>query len=171
MLASRGSRPLAPLAAALTLLLSVRAHAAAAPDIPFEKYQLANGLEVSRGRIVREALPSRLVERFQVIEYLSAFVLNRLITDGQIGRNMGLVEHRPNKGRQHNNCPTAADHGEAWQQMCGTSAQGGESEKREEYRDQHREERVLPIGKREAEKEKGGREPITPPWRSSRSPH
>jgi cellulose synthase/poly-beta-1,6-N-acetylglucosamine synthase-like glycosyltransferase len=40
--------------------------------------RVANGLEVSRGRIVREALPRRLVERFQVIEYLSAFVLNRL---------------------------------------------------------------------------------------------
>jgi cellulose synthase/poly-beta-1,6-N-acetylglucosamine synthase-like glycosyltransferase len=40
--------------------------------------RIANGLEVRRGRIVREALPRRLVERFQVIEYLSAFVLNRL---------------------------------------------------------------------------------------------
>jgi cellulose synthase/poly-beta-1,6-N-acetylglucosamine synthase-like glycosyltransferase len=40
--------------------------------------RVANGLDVSRGRIVREALPGRLVERFQVIEYLSAFVLNRL---------------------------------------------------------------------------------------------
>ena len=40
--------------------------------------RVANGLEVRRGRIVRESLPTRLVERFQVIEYLSAFVLNRL---------------------------------------------------------------------------------------------
>jgi cellulose synthase/poly-beta-1,6-N-acetylglucosamine synthase-like glycosyltransferase len=40
--------------------------------------RVANGLEVRRGRIVREALPQRLIERFQVIEYLSAFVLNRL---------------------------------------------------------------------------------------------
>jgi cellulose synthase/poly-beta-1,6-N-acetylglucosamine synthase-like glycosyltransferase len=40
--------------------------------------RVANGLEVRRGRIVRESLPHRLVERFQVIEYLSAFVLNRL---------------------------------------------------------------------------------------------
>lgn len=40
--------------------------------------RIANGLEVRRGRIVRESLPSRLVERFQVLEYLSAFVLNRL---------------------------------------------------------------------------------------------
>jgi cellulose synthase/poly-beta-1,6-N-acetylglucosamine synthase-like glycosyltransferase len=40
--------------------------------------RVANGLEVRKGRIVRESLPHRLVERFQVIEYLSAFVLNRL---------------------------------------------------------------------------------------------
>lgn len=40
--------------------------------------RVANGLEVRRGRIVRETLPGRLVERFQVLEYLSAFVLNRL---------------------------------------------------------------------------------------------
>ena len=40
--------------------------------------RVANGLEVRSGRIVKEALPNRLVERFQVIEYLSAFVLNRL---------------------------------------------------------------------------------------------
>jgi cellulose synthase/poly-beta-1,6-N-acetylglucosamine synthase-like glycosyltransferase len=40
--------------------------------------RVANGLEVRHGRIVREALPGRLVERFQVLEYLSAFVLNRL---------------------------------------------------------------------------------------------
>jgi cellulose synthase/poly-beta-1,6-N-acetylglucosamine synthase-like glycosyltransferase len=40
--------------------------------------RVANGLEVRRGQIVREALPHRLVERFQVLEYLSAFVLNRL---------------------------------------------------------------------------------------------
>ena len=40
--------------------------------------RIANGLEVRKGQIVRESLPSRLVERFQVIEYLSAFVLNRL---------------------------------------------------------------------------------------------
>ncbi len=40
--------------------------------------RIANGLEVQRGRIVRESLPPRLVERFQVLEYLSAFVLNRL---------------------------------------------------------------------------------------------
>jgi cellulose synthase/poly-beta-1,6-N-acetylglucosamine synthase-like glycosyltransferase len=40
--------------------------------------RIANGLEVRRGRIVRESLPPRLVERFQALEYLSAFVLNRL---------------------------------------------------------------------------------------------
>jgi cellulose synthase/poly-beta-1,6-N-acetylglucosamine synthase-like glycosyltransferase len=40
--------------------------------------RVANGLEVRKGRIIRESLPSRLVERFQVIEYLSSFVLNRL---------------------------------------------------------------------------------------------
>jgi cellulose synthase/poly-beta-1,6-N-acetylglucosamine synthase-like glycosyltransferase len=40
--------------------------------------RVANGLEVRRGRIIRESLPNRLVERFQVLEYLSAFVLNRL---------------------------------------------------------------------------------------------
>jgi cellulose synthase/poly-beta-1,6-N-acetylglucosamine synthase-like glycosyltransferase len=40
--------------------------------------RIANGLEVRRGKIIRESLPHRLVERFQVIEYLSAFVLNRL---------------------------------------------------------------------------------------------
>jgi cellulose synthase/poly-beta-1,6-N-acetylglucosamine synthase-like glycosyltransferase len=40
--------------------------------------RVANGLEVRKGRIIRESLPDRLVERFQVIEYLSAFVLNRL---------------------------------------------------------------------------------------------
>jgi cellulose synthase/poly-beta-1,6-N-acetylglucosamine synthase-like glycosyltransferase len=40
--------------------------------------RVANGLEVRRGRIIREELPHRLVERFQVLEYLSAFVLNRL---------------------------------------------------------------------------------------------
>ena len=40
--------------------------------------RVANGLEVSNGRVMRESLPSRLVERFQVLEYLSAFVLNRL---------------------------------------------------------------------------------------------
>lgn len=40
--------------------------------------RVANGLEVRNGRIVRESLPGRMVERFQVIEYLSAFVLNRL---------------------------------------------------------------------------------------------
>jgi len=40
--------------------------------------RVANGLEVKHGRIVSEALPRRLVERFQVIEYLSSFVLNRL---------------------------------------------------------------------------------------------
>ncbi len=40
--------------------------------------RLANGLEMSGGRVIEESLPSRLVERFQVIEYLSSFVLNRL---------------------------------------------------------------------------------------------
>jgi cellulose synthase/poly-beta-1,6-N-acetylglucosamine synthase-like glycosyltransferase len=40
--------------------------------------RIANGLEVRRGKIVRESLPPRLVERFQVVEYLSAFVVNRL---------------------------------------------------------------------------------------------
>jgi cellulose synthase/poly-beta-1,6-N-acetylglucosamine synthase-like glycosyltransferase len=40
--------------------------------------RLANGLEMKGGRVTGESLPSRLVERFQVIEYLSAFVLNRL---------------------------------------------------------------------------------------------
>ena len=40
--------------------------------------RIANGLEIRNGRIVRESLPPRLVERFQVLEYLSAFVLNRL---------------------------------------------------------------------------------------------
>ncbi len=40
--------------------------------------RVANGLEVRNGQIIRESLPSRLVERFQVLEYLSAFVLNRL---------------------------------------------------------------------------------------------
>jgi len=40
--------------------------------------RVANGLEVRHGRIVSESLPDRWVERFQVIEYLSAFVLNRL---------------------------------------------------------------------------------------------
>ena len=40
--------------------------------------RVANGLEVSGGRVITDSLPARLVERFQVIEYLSAFVLNRL---------------------------------------------------------------------------------------------
>jgi cellulose synthase/poly-beta-1,6-N-acetylglucosamine synthase-like glycosyltransferase len=40
--------------------------------------RLTNGLQVRGGRIMGEALPRRLVERFQAIEYLSAFVLNRL---------------------------------------------------------------------------------------------
>ncbi len=40
--------------------------------------RIANGLEVKDGRIVSEAMPAKLVERFQVLEYLSAFVLNRL---------------------------------------------------------------------------------------------
>jgi cellulose synthase/poly-beta-1,6-N-acetylglucosamine synthase-like glycosyltransferase len=40
--------------------------------------RIANGLEVRQGQIVRESLPPRLVERFQALEYLSAFVLNRL---------------------------------------------------------------------------------------------
>ena len=38
----------------------------------------ANGLEVNGHGIVAKALPKRLVERFQLVEYLSAFVLNRL---------------------------------------------------------------------------------------------
>ncbi|MBV8429685.1 MAG: glycosyltransferase, partial [Solirubrobacterales bacterium] len=40
--------------------------------------RLTNGLQVRDGQIVGEDLPDRLVERFQAIEYLSAFVLNRL---------------------------------------------------------------------------------------------
>ncbi|HEV3055901.1 MAG TPA: glycosyltransferase [Solirubrobacteraceae bacterium] len=40
--------------------------------------RLANGLHVDGGQIVGGSLPERLVERFQLIEYLSAFVLNRL---------------------------------------------------------------------------------------------
>jgi cellulose synthase/poly-beta-1,6-N-acetylglucosamine synthase-like glycosyltransferase len=40
--------------------------------------RVANGLEMSAGRITGVSLPHRLVERFQLIEYLSAFVLNRL---------------------------------------------------------------------------------------------
>jgi len=40
--------------------------------------RLTNGLQVRDGTIVGESLPARLVERFQAIEYLSAFVLNRL---------------------------------------------------------------------------------------------
>lgn len=40
--------------------------------------RLTNGLELSDGRVSGEAMPPRLVERFQAIEYLSAFVLNRL---------------------------------------------------------------------------------------------
>jgi cellulose synthase/poly-beta-1,6-N-acetylglucosamine synthase-like glycosyltransferase len=38
----------------------------------------ANGLRLRGGQITGESLPRRLVERFQVVEYLSAFVLNRL---------------------------------------------------------------------------------------------
>jgi cellulose synthase/poly-beta-1,6-N-acetylglucosamine synthase-like glycosyltransferase len=40
--------------------------------------RLTNGLKVSGGEITGESLPEHLVERFQVIEYLSAFVVNRL---------------------------------------------------------------------------------------------
>jgi cellulose synthase/poly-beta-1,6-N-acetylglucosamine synthase-like glycosyltransferase len=40
--------------------------------------RVANGLDVTDGRIDRVRLPGRLVERFQLIEYLSAYVLNRL---------------------------------------------------------------------------------------------
>lgn len=40
--------------------------------------RLANGLHVVDGQIINGSLPDRLVERFQLIEYLSAFVLNRL---------------------------------------------------------------------------------------------
>ena len=40
--------------------------------------RVANGLEITDGRITRVRLPARLVERFQAIEYLSAYVLNRL---------------------------------------------------------------------------------------------
>jgi cellulose synthase/poly-beta-1,6-N-acetylglucosamine synthase-like glycosyltransferase len=40
--------------------------------------RVANGLEITDGRITRVRLPGRLVERFQLIEYLSAYVLNRL---------------------------------------------------------------------------------------------
>ncbi len=40
--------------------------------------RVANGLEIDDGRITASALPRRLVERFQLLEYLSAYVLNRL---------------------------------------------------------------------------------------------
>ncbi len=40
--------------------------------------RISNGLELKNGRITSGALPRRLVERFQLVEYLSAFVLNRL---------------------------------------------------------------------------------------------
>jgi cellulose synthase/poly-beta-1,6-N-acetylglucosamine synthase-like glycosyltransferase len=38
----------------------------------------ANGLVMQHGSIVERGLPSRLVERFQVVEYLSAFLTHRL---------------------------------------------------------------------------------------------
>jgi cellulose synthase/poly-beta-1,6-N-acetylglucosamine synthase-like glycosyltransferase len=40
--------------------------------------RVANGLQINDGQISDVSLPRRLVERFQLIEYLSAFVLNRL---------------------------------------------------------------------------------------------
>jgi cellulose synthase/poly-beta-1,6-N-acetylglucosamine synthase-like glycosyltransferase len=40
--------------------------------------RVANGLELTGGKITGVSLPARLVERFQLLEYLSAFVLNRL---------------------------------------------------------------------------------------------
>jgi cellulose synthase/poly-beta-1,6-N-acetylglucosamine synthase-like glycosyltransferase len=40
--------------------------------------RLTNGLEVHEGKVTGTALPRRLVERFQLVEYLSAFLLNRL---------------------------------------------------------------------------------------------
>ena len=40
--------------------------------------RLANGLEVVDGRITKVSLPGRIVERFQLVEYLSSFVLHRL---------------------------------------------------------------------------------------------
>ena len=40
--------------------------------------RVANGLKLDGGKITESALPRRLVERFQLVEYLSAFVLNRL---------------------------------------------------------------------------------------------
>jgi cellulose synthase/poly-beta-1,6-N-acetylglucosamine synthase-like glycosyltransferase len=40
--------------------------------------RVANGLTVDQGRIVKRALPARLVERAQTLEYLSAFLVQRL---------------------------------------------------------------------------------------------
>lgn len=40
--------------------------------------RVANGLEIRDGQIASVSLPRSLVERFQLVEYLSAFVLNRL---------------------------------------------------------------------------------------------
>jgi len=40
--------------------------------------RVANGLTVEQGRIVGRALPKRLVERAQTLEYLSAFLVQRL---------------------------------------------------------------------------------------------
>ncbi len=40
--------------------------------------RIANGLELKDGKITDGQLPPRLVERFQLVEYLSSYVLNRL---------------------------------------------------------------------------------------------